>query len=111
LYYAALFFSFVLQIFELVSYVPKEKRKYKSKMKENDKIKGLEPQQKKKNVLTVLELANEHGGRELNVKMIDLAKSDAKDFCHWKALLWLAPFRAVPSFRCQLANQIVRSVD
>ncbi|WP_034550254.1 PolC-type DNA polymerase III [Carnobacterium funditum] len=105
LYYAA-YFSVRATDFELVA-MCQGKESIKVKMKEiTDK--GLDASTKEKNVLTVLELANEMVERGMNFKMIDLAKSDAKDFVIEGTSL-IAPFRAVPSLGANVANQIVEA--
>ncbi|MGX7395554.1 PolC-type DNA polymerase III [Carnobacterium mobile] len=103
LYYAA-YFSVRATDFDLVS-MCQGKESIKVKMKEiTDK--GLDASTKEKNVLTVLELANEMVERGMTFKMIDLDKSDATDFVIDGNSL-IAPFRAVPSLGANVAKQIV----
>ncbi|MGB3161175.1 MAG: PolC-type DNA polymerase III [Carnobacterium sp.] len=105
LYYAA-YFSVRATDFELVA-MCQGKESIKVKMKEiTDK--GLDASTKEKNVLTVLELANEMVERGLTFKMIDLDKSDAKNFVIEGNSL-IAPFRTVPSLGTNVANQIVEA--
>ncbi|MCA9765648.1 MAG: PolC-type DNA polymerase III [Carnobacterium sp.] len=105
LYYAA-YFSVRAADFELAA-MCQGKESIKVKMKEiTDK--GLDASTKEKNVLTVLELANEMVERGMTFKMIDLDKSDAKDFVIEGNSL-IAPFRAVPSLGVNVANQIVEA--
>ncbi len=103
LYYCA-YFSVRANDFDLVAMV-KGKESIKARMKEiNDK--GLDASTKEKNMLTVLELANEMVERGFEFKMIDLEKSDARNFVIEGRSL-IAPFRAVPSLGQNVANQIV----
>ncbi len=103
LYYAA-YFSVRATDFDLVS-MCQGKESIKVKMKEiTDK--GLDASTKEKNVLTVLELANEMVERGMTFKMIDLDKSDATNFVIDGNSL-IAPFRAVPSLGANVAKQIV----
>ena len=105
LYYAA-YFSVRASDFELVA-MCQGKESIKAKMKEiTDK--GLDASTKEKNVLTVMELANEMVERGMTFKMIDLDKSDAKDFIIEGNSL-IAPFRAVPSLGTNVAKQIVEA--
>ncbi|WP_083378644.1 PolC-type DNA polymerase III [Enterococcus timonensis] len=102
LYYCA-FFSVRADDFDLVA-MCKGKDAVKEKMKEiNDK--GLEASTKEKNLLTVLEIANEMLERGFKFGMIDLYKSDAQNFVIEGDTL-IAPFRAVPSLGTNVANQI-----
>ena len=103
LYYAA-YFSVRASDFDLVA-MSKGKEAVKDRMKEiNDK--GMEASTKEKNLLTVLELANEMIERGFNFKMIDLYKSDANNFVIEDNTL-IAPFRAVPSLGENVAKQIM----
>jgi DNA polymerase-3 subunit alpha (Gram-positive type) len=61
---------------------------------------------KEKNLLTVLELANEMLERGFKFGMIDLYKSDAENFIIDGDTL-IAPFRSVPSLGANVAKQIV----
>ena len=92
--------------FDLVA-MCKGKEAVKDKMKEiNDK--GMEASTKEKNLLTVLELANEMLERGFKFGMVDLYKSDASDFVIEGNTL-IAPFRAVPSLGANVAKQIMAS--
>ncbi|ALV21155.1 PolC-type DNA polymerase III [Carnobacterium antarcticum] len=105
LYYAA-YFSVRAADFDLVA-MCQGKEAIKVKMKEiTDK--GLDASTKEKNVLTVLELANEMVERGFTFKMIDLDKSDATNFVIEGNSL-IAPFRAVPSLGANVAKQIVEA--
>ena len=74
-------------------------------MKEiNDK--GNEATAKEKNLLTVLELANEMLERGFEFKMVDLNKSDASDWLIEDKTL-IAPFSAIPGLGLNVAKQIV----
>jgi DNA polymerase-3 subunit alpha (Gram-positive type) len=78
LYYCA-YFSVRADDFDLVA-MSQGKEAVKARMKEiTDK--GLEASAKEKNLLTVLELANEMLERGFKFGMIDLYKSDADKFC------------------------------
>ncbi|MDH6363045.1 DNA polymerase-3 subunit alpha (Gram-positive type) [Enterococcus sp. PF1-24] len=103
LYYCA-YFSVRADDFDLVA-MSKGKAAVKARMQEiTDK--GLEASTKEKNLLTVLELANEMLERGFEFGMIDLYKSDAKNFVIEGNKL-IAPFRAVPSLGENVAKQIV----
>ncbi len=105
LYYCA-FFSVRADDFDLVA-MSRGKEAVKEAMKEiNDK--GMEASTKEKNLLTVLEIANEMLERGFKFKMIDLYKSDASNFVIEGNTL-IAPFRAVPSLGANVANQIVEA--
>lgn len=105
LYYAA-YFSVRASDFDLVA-MTQGKEAIKVKIKEiTDK--GLDASAKDKSLLTVLELANEMVERGFDFKMVDLEKSDAKDFIIEGNTL-IAPFRAIPSLGTSVAQQIVES--
>ena len=105
LYYCA-YFSVRAGDFDLVA-MTKGKEAVKEAMKEiNDK--GMEASTKEKNLLTVLEIANEMLERGFTFGMIDLYKSDASNFVIDGNRL-IAPFRAVPSLGANVAAQIVES--
>lgn len=105
LYYCA-FFSVRADDFDLVA-MCKGKEAIKEKMQEiNDK--GMEASTKEKNLLTVLEIANEMVERGFKFGMIDLYKSDAQNFVIDGNTL-IAPFRAVPSLGVNVAKQIVEA--
>lgn len=104
LYYYAAYFSIRANDFDLQA-MCQGKSSIKARMKEiTDK--GLDATAKDKNVLTVLELANEMVERGYAFKMVDVDKSDAKDFLIEGDTL-LAPFRAVPSLGASVAQAIV----
>lgn len=105
LYYCA-YFSVRANDFDLVSMV-QGKEMVKARMKEiNDK--GLEASVKEKNLLTVLEIANEMLERGFTFKMVDINRSDANNFVIDGNSL-IAPFRAVPSLGDNVAHQIVQA--
>ncbi|EOL47643.1 DNA polymerase III, alpha subunit, Gram-positive type [Enterococcus phoeniculicola ATCC BAA-412] len=105
LYYCA-YFSVRADDFDLVA-MSKGKEAVKERMKEiTDK--GMDASTKEKNLLTVLELANEMIERGFNFGMIDLYKSDAENFVIDGNRL-IAPFRAVPSLGANVAKQIVEA--
>lgn len=103
LYYAA-YFSVRAVDFDLIA-MSKGKEAVKARMKEI-MDKGLEASAKEKNLLTVLEIANEMLERGFEFKMVDLYKSHANDFIiDGNALI--APFRAIPSLGENVAKQII----
>ncbi|WP_122646831.1 PolC-type DNA polymerase III [Enterococcus mediterraneensis] len=105
LYYCA-YFSVRADDFDLVA-MAKGKDAVKASMKEiTDK--GMDASTKEKNMLTVLELANEMLERGYEFGMIDLYKSDANNFVIEGNKL-IAPFRAVPSLGSNVAKQIVEA--
>ncbi|WP_423189475.1 PolC-type DNA polymerase III [Alkalibacterium sp. f15] len=106
LYYYAAYFSIRASDFDLEA-MCKGKEGIKSRMKEvTDK--GMDASTKEKNLLTVLELANEMVERGYEFKMVDIDESDAKNFLiQDKALL--SPLRAIPSLGVSVANAIVEA--
>ncbi|MGX7013130.1 PolC-type DNA polymerase III [Vagococcus silagei] len=103
LYYAA-YFSVRAMDFDIVA-MSKGKDAVKERMKEiTDK--GMDASTKEKNLLTVLEIANEMLERGYKFGMIDLYKSDANDFVIDGDTL-IAPFRSVPSLGQNVAKQIM----
>ena len=79
----------------------------KRRIKEiNDK--GFDASVKDKNLLTVLELANEMLERGLSFQMISLEKSDADRFIIEGNSL-IPPFRAVPGLGANVAQQIIKA--
>lgn len=103
LYYSA-YFSVRADDFDLVS-MSHGKDAVKSAMKAiNDK--GMDASTKEKNLLTVLELANEMIERGYTFKMVDVNKSDASQWLIDGNSL-LAPFNAVPGLGLNVAKQIV----
>lgn len=105
LYYCA-YFSVRASDFDLVSMV-QGKDVVKARMKEiNDK--GLDASVKEKNLLTVLEIANEMLERGFTFKMVDINRSHATNFIIDGNSL-IAPFRAVPSLGDNVALQIVQA--
>ncbi|MER2063187.1 MAG: PolC-type DNA polymerase III, partial [Alkalibacterium sp.] len=106
LYYYAAYFSIRASDFDLEAMV-KGKEGIKARMKEIT-AKGMDASTKEKNLLTVLEIANEMTERGFSFKMVDIDESDAKDFLIQDDAL-LAPFRAVPSLGGSVANAIVEA--
>lgn len=106
LYYYAAYFSIRASDFDLQA-MCQGKTSIKARMKEI-MDKGLDASAKEKNVLTVLELANEMVERGYGFKMVDVDKSDATDFLIDGDNL-LAPFRAVPSLGGSVATAIVQA--
>ena len=105
LYYCA-YFSVRASDFDLVA-MSKGKDAVKEAINEINQ-KGMDASTKEKNLLTVLELANEMLERGYEFGMIDLYKSDAENFIIEGNKL-IAPFRAVPSLGANVANQIVEA--
>lgn len=106
LFYYAAYFSIRASDFDLEA-MCKGKEVIKKRMKEiTDK--GMDATTKDKNMLTVLELANEMVERGFEFKMVDLDKSHATDFTIEDNAL-IAPFRAVPSLGGSVASAIVEA--
>ncbi len=103
LYYAA-YFSVRAEDFDIVA-MATGKDAVKARMKEI-MDKGMDASTKEKNLLTVLEIANEMLERGFKFAMIDLYKSDAENFVIDGDTL-IAPFRSVPSLGINVAKQIV----
>lgn len=102
-YYAA-FFSVRADDFDVVA-MAHGKNAVKAAIKEiNDK--GNEASAKEKNLMTILELANEMLERGFEFKMVDLERSDASDWLIDGNTL-IAPFRAIPGLGLNVAKQIV----
>ncbi len=102
-YYAA-YFSVRADDFDIVS-MARGKEAVKNAMRQiNDK--GMEASTKEKNLLTVLELANEMLERGYQFKMVDLDKSDANQWLIDGDTL-IAPFNSVPGLGLNVAKQIV----
>ncbi|WP_027108503.1 PolC-type DNA polymerase III [Lacticigenium naphthae] len=104
MFYYAAYFSVRASDFDLVV-MSKGKQAIKARMKEI-MDKGMDVSVKEKNLLTVLEIANEMVERGFHFKMVDIYKSDAEKFVIENDTL-IAPFRAVPSLGENVANQIV----
>ncbi|MFN1209025.1 hypothetical protein ACKXGD_19110, partial [Enterococcus lactis] len=77
----------------------------KAKMKEINDL-GNDASAKDKNLLTVLELANEMIERGFEFEMVDLNRSDAEQWLIDGNKL-IAPFRAIPGLGLNVAKQIV----
>ncbi|WP_208559669.1 PolC-type DNA polymerase III [Marinilactibacillus kalidii] len=106
LYYYAAYFSIRASDFDLQA-MTQGKASIKARMKEiTDK--GLDASTKEKNLLTVLELANEMVERGYEFKMVDVERSHASNFLIEDNTL-LAPFRCVPSLGGSVANAIVEA--
>ena len=102
-YYCA-FFSVRADDFDVVA-MSHGKDAVKQRMKEiNDK--GNDASAKEKNLLTILELANEMLERGFKFKMVDIEKSDATNWLIDGDSL-IAPFRAVPGLGLNVAKQII----
>ena len=105
IYYAA-YFSVRADDFDLVA-MAHGKEAVKNAMKEiNDK--GMDASTKEKNLLTVLEIANEMLERGFKFKMVDINKSDASDWLIMEdGKTLLAPFSAIPGLGLNVAKQII----
>jgi len=103
IYYSA-YFSVRADDFDVVA-MSQGKSAVKAAMKAiNDQ--GMDASTKDKNLLTVLELANEMLERGYEFKMIDLEKSDAAEWIIDGNTL-IAPFKAAPGLGLNGAKQIV----
>ena len=105
IYYAA-YFSVRADDFDLVA-MAHGKEAVKNAMKQiNDK--GMDASTKEKNLLTVLEIANEMLERGFKFKMVDINKSDASDWLIMEdGKTLLAPFSAIPGLGLNVAKQII----
>ena len=103
IYYAA-YFSVRAEDFDVVA-MSRGKESVKAKMKEiTDQ--GMDASTKDKNLLTVLELANEMLERGFDFKMIDINRSDASEWIIDGSTL-IAPFDSAPGLGSNVAKQIV----
>lgn len=103
LYYAA-YFSVRADDFDLVA-MSRGKDAVKTAMKAI-MDKGNDASTKEKNLLTVLELANEMLERGFTFKMVDVERSDAQNWLIDGDTL-IAPFNAIPGLGDNVAKQIV----
>lgn len=105
LYYYSAYFTVRADDFDLVA-MTTGKDAVKASMKAiNDK--GMDASTKEKNLLTVLELANECLERGFTIKMVDIEKSDAFEFKIIDDKTLLAPFNAIPGLGDNVAKQII----
>ncbi|GEO63673.1 PolC-type DNA polymerase III [Companilactobacillus nantensis] len=105
LYYYSAYFTVRADDFDLVA-MTSGKDAVKASMKAiNDK--GMDASTKEKNLLTVLELANECLERGFKIKMVDIEKSDAFEFKIIDDKTLLAPFNAIPGLGDNVAKQII----
>lgn len=105
LYYYSAYFTVRADDFDLVA-MTTGKDAVKAAMKAiNDK--GMDASTKEKNLLTVLELANECLERGFKIKMVDIEKSDAFEFKIIDDKTLLAPFNAIPGLGDNVAKQII----
>lgn len=107
-YYTA-YFSVRADDFDLVA-MSHGKEAVKARMKAlteeiNEKGKGRAVKQA--NLLTVMELANECLERGIEIKMVDIEKSDSDNFQILDDHTILAPFNAIPGLGANVAKQIV----
>ncbi len=103
-YYAA-YFSVRAEDFDLVA-MSRGKDAVKAAIKEiSDK--GNEASAKEKGLQTILEIANECEERGINIRMVDIERSDSRDFLIQDDHTLLAPFRAIPGLGGNVAKQIV----
>lgn len=103
IYYAA-YFSVRADDFDLVA-MTRGKETVKAAIKEIN-AKGMDASTKEKNLLTVLELANEMLERGFNFKMVDLNRSAVAAWLIDGDSL-IAPFNAIPGLGTNVAKQIV----
>lgn len=73
------------------------------------KAKGNDASTKEKALQIVLELVNEMWERGLKLKMVDLSKSQAKDFVIEGEDTLIAPFRSIPGLGVNVAKQVVKA--
>lgn len=106
LYFYATYFTVRADDFDLTAMV-NGREAVKALMKEIN-AKGMEATTKEKNLLTVLELANEMQARGYTFKKVDLYKSSADEFIIEGDAL-IPPFNAVPSLGTNVAKQIVEA--
>ncbi|MDO4432156.1 MAG: PolC-type DNA polymerase III [Aerococcaceae bacterium] len=106
LYYYAAYFSVRADDFDIVA-MHQGKEMVKRRIREIN-AKGFDASVKEKNLLTVLELANEMLERGYKFQMIDLEKSDADQFIIEGDTL-IPPFRTVPSLGANVAQQIIKA--
>lgn len=104
LYYYATFFSVRAKDFDLTA-MTGGKSVLKARIEEIYN-KGLEATTKENTLVVTLEVANEMLERGYEIKMVDLNKSDARNFIIEGDAL-IAPFQAVPSLGANVAKQIV----
>lgn len=102
-YYAA-YFTVRADDFDIVA-MARGKESLKNRMHEINE-KGNEASTKEKNLLTVLEIANEMVERGFEFKMIDIEKSDAEEWLIDGNTL-IAPFNALPGLGLNVAKQII----
>ncbi|MQS88624.1 PolC-type DNA polymerase III [Companilactobacillus mishanensis] len=105
LFYYSAYMSVRADDYDLVA-MTSGKQAVKNAMQEINN-KGMEASTKEKNLLTVLEIANECLERGFNIKMVDLEKSDAFEFKIIDDKTLLAPFNAIPGLGDNVAKQIV----
>ncbi|STY34756.1 DNA polymerase III polC-type [Listeria fleischmannii subsp. coloradonensis] len=106
LFFYATYFSVRADDFDLTAMV-NGREAVRAVMKEiNDK--GLEASTKEKNLLTVLEIANEMLARGFKFQKVDLYKSTADEFIIEGDTL-IPPFNAIPSLGTNVAKQIVEA--
>lgn len=104
LFFYATYFTVRADDFDLTAMV-NGREAVKAQMKEINS-KGMEASTKEKNLLTVLEIANEMLARGYHFKKVDLYKSSADEFIIDGDAL-IPPFNAVPSLGTNVAKQIV----
>lgn len=106
LYYYAAYFSVRADDFDIVA-MHQGKEMVKHRIREIN-AKGFDASVKDKNLLTVLELANEMLERGYTFQMVDLQKSDATQFLIEGNSL-IPPFRTVPGLGDNVAYQIIQA--
>lgn len=106
LYYYAAYFSVRADDFDIVA-MHQGKEMVKRRIKELNDL-GYDAKVKDKNLLTVLEIANEMLERGFTFQKINLEKSDADKFIIEGNSL-IPPFRAVPGLGANVAQQIIQA--
>lgn len=105
LFYYCAYFSVRADDFDLIA-MAHGKDTVKNAMSEINQ-KGMDASTKEKNLLTVLEIANECLERGFTINMVDLDNSEAFDFKIIDDKTLLAPFIAIPGLGENVAKQIV----
>ena len=106
LYYYAAYFSVRADDFDIIA-MHQGKEMVKRRIREI-MAKGFDASVKDKNLLTVLELANEMLERGFKFQMVSLEKSEADNFIIEGDTL-IPPFRTVPGLGANVAQQIIQA--
>lgn len=106
MYYYAAYFSVRAEDFDLVA-MYQGKEMVKRRIREIQG-KGFDASVKERNLITVLEIANEMLERGFKFGMIDLEKSEADEFKIEGDTL-IPPFRAIPGLGANVAQAVIRA--